>query len=126
MARKISVGIGIGTYQVKVVVTENVKNDSGEYVPQIIGTGASESRGLRHGYIINTNDAIKCVRQAVIQAEKSSGVKIKKAYIAVGGIGVSSIISKSTVPVSRADQEVTEFDIKNASSTAENDLPKVF
>jgi hypothetical protein len=43
MSRKISVGIGIGTYQVKVVVTENVKTENGEYTPQIIGTGASES-----------------------------------------------------------------------------------
>ncbi len=124
MSRKISVGIGIGTYQIKVVVTEDIKTENGEFSPQIIGTGIAESKGLRHGYIINVNDAVRCVKHAVAQAEKSSGMKIKRAYIAVGGIGLSSIVSKSTVPVAKADSEISELDVKNAIATAENDLPK--
>jgi ribosomal protein L15 len=39
MLRKISVGIDIGTYQIKVVVSESVLSDSGVYVPKIIATG---------------------------------------------------------------------------------------
>jgi cell division protein FtsA len=124
MARKISVGIGIGTYHIKVVVTEDIKTENGEYQHHIIGTGFAESRGLRHGYIININDTVRCIKHALMQAERSSGIKIKKAYIAVGGIGLSSIVGKGSVPVGRADSEVTDLDTKNVIAAAENDLPK--
>ena len=79
--RKIAVGIGIGTYQIKIVVTEDVKGENGEHYPKIIGTGFAESKGLRHGYIINISDATRCVRNAVAQAEKSAGIKIRKAFL---------------------------------------------
>ena len=46
MAKKISVGIDIGTYQIKVVVAEQSNNKDS---PNIIGTGFAESKGLRHG-----------------------------------------------------------------------------
>ncbi len=124
MARKISVGIGIGTYHIKVVVTEDLKNESGEHYPHIIGTGYAESKGLRHGYIININDVTRCVKSAVAQAEKSAKVKIKEAYIAVGGIGLSSAVTKGSVMTSRADSEITDLDVRNVLNAAENELPK--
>ncbi len=124
MARKISVGIGIGTYHIKVVVSEDVEGANGEHYPQIIGTGYSESRGLRHGYIINIGDVTRCVKEAVAQAEKSAKIKIKKAYTSVGGIGLSAIVGKGSVITSKADSEITELDVKNVIAQAENDLPK--
>ncbi len=124
MARKISVGIGIGTYHIKVVVTEDIKSENGEHYPQIIGTGFSESRGLRHGYIINKGDVTRCVREAVMQAEKTAKIKIKKGYISIGGVGLSSIVGKGSVMTSKADSEITDFDVKNVMNVAESDLPK--
>jgi cell division protein FtsA len=124
MSRKVSVGIGIGTYHIKVVVTEDVKGENGEHYPKIIGTGVAESKGLRHGYIINIADTTRCLKQAIANAEKSSGIKIKKAYLGIGGIGLSSVIGKGTAMTHRADSEVTETDVKNALAAAENDLPK--
>ena len=73
---KIAVGIDIGTYQVKVVVAE--QNNGLNSMPTIIGVGHAESKGLRHGYIINQNDAIRSIRKAIRQAERSSKTKIKK------------------------------------------------
>ena len=55
MMRNITVGIDIGTYQVKVVVAELVK-ESNKNTTKILGTGMTESKGLRHGYIINSAD----------------------------------------------------------------------
>ena len=78
MSRKITVGIDIGTYQIKVVVAEELR-EQGRSVPKIIGCGFEESRGLRHGYILNQNDAARSLRKAIAQAEKASGVRIKRA-----------------------------------------------
>ena len=122
MANQISVGIDIGTQEIKVVVTENSKTESGALVPHIIATGLAESKGLRHGYVIHAGEAARSVHQAILQAEKIAKIKIKRAYISVGGIGLGSITGKGIVTTTRADSEVTDADVKNALETAENEL----
>ncbi len=123
MSQKISVGIDIGTDQIKVVVAENAKTEDGNIAPHIIGLGYAESKGLRHGFITNMNDAVKSIRAAVSQAEKSAKIKIKKAYVSVGGVGLGGIPGKGLVTISKADSEITELDIRNVLNTAESELP---
>ena len=123
MARNIAVGIDIGTYQIKVVVAELGKEKT---TPHIIGMGFAESKGLRHGYIVNGSDAIKSIKQAVSQAEKIAKVPIKRAHISVGGIGLSSITSNGVTTVTRADLEITDLDIKKAIEVSKNEIPQSF
>lgn len=113
MAHNITTGIDIGTYQVKVVVTE-YGNDKNGNMPKIIGTGFAQSKGLRHGYIINSPDTIKSILAASVQAEKSSGIKIKKAFLSIGGVGLEEAHSRGSAVVARADSEITELDIEKA------------
>lgn len=122
MARNIITGIDIGTYQIKVLVTENIKEND-RTLPRIIGSGFSESKGLRHGYIINPSDALKSLSIAISQAEKSSGVKIKKAFLSVGGIGLSGVISQSSIIISRADSHITELDMEKVMEMCEHEIP---
>lgn len=119
MADRIITGIDVGTYQVKVVIVRVPSQKEARSLPQIIGTGYAESRGLRNGYIINETDVIRSVRSAVAQAEKSAGVEIKKAYVAMGGIGIDEITSKGEVITSRADSEITQVDIDKAMQDSE-------
>ncbi len=121
MLRNITVGIDIGTYQIRVVVSELVK-ENGKNTPKIIGTGLAESKGLRHGYIINSEDVTESIRAAVRIAEKTSGVKISKAFIAVGGIGLSGIVGSSSTVIGRADSQITELDIEKLTETCEKNL----
>jgi cell division protein FtsA len=121
MSRQISVGIDVGTYQIKVVVAENIKGDTNS-LPKVIGTGFVESKGLRHGYILNTTDVTRCLRIALDQAERTSKIKIRKAYISLGGIGLGSIMSKGSVMISRADSEITDLDVRNVLSVAESEI----
>ena len=122
MLRNITVGIDIGTYQVKVVIAELVKVD-GKHLTRIIGTGLTESKGLRHGYIINGADVTASIQSAVKLAEKTSGVKAHKAFIAVGGIGLSGMTSSASTIISRADSQITALDIEKVSKVCEEDLP---
>lgn len=123
MSQKFSVGIDIGTYQIKVVVSESVKNSDGTYIPRIIATGEAESKGLRHGYIVNIADVTRCIKLAVNQAEKKADIKIKRGYISIGGIGLSSLVSKGSVMITKADSEITELDVKNVLAEAESSIP---
>ena len=110
MARETTAGIDIGTYQIKVVIAEKIKKEDSSFIPKIIGTGIAESKGLRHGYIINTQDVAKGIRIAIAQAEKMSGVRVRQAYIAIGGIGLSSFTSNGSITVSRGDSEISDLD----------------
>ena len=122
MAKNIAVGIDIGTYQIKIVVVENVREDGRDNF-KIIGTGFAESKGLRHGYIINSGDTKRSLAIAIAEAEKTANIKIKRAFLSIGGIGVGSVISHGSIIIPRADSEITEIDIKNVLSVAESEIP---
>lgn len=122
MMHNITVGIDIGTYQIKVVVAELVKNGN-KNVPRIIATGLTESKGMRHGYILNVADVTASINTAVAQAEKTAGIKIRKAFVAIGGIGLQGITSTGSIVISRADLEITNLDINKVSEICEQDIP---
>lgn len=121
MSRTIAVGIDIGTSQVKVVVAESEGAGDRE-LPRVIGVGYSESRGLRHGYILNQTDALRSVKQAVAQAEKAAGVPIKRVVASIGGIGLGNITTVGTVVITKADSEVTELDVKKAIEVSRDEI----
>ncbi len=125
IGRSVAVGIDIGTSNIKVVVSEaDPKNERA--LPRIIGTGYAESKGLRHGYVTNLEETVKSIRAAVSQAEKSAGVPIKKAYISIGGVGVSAIVSSGAISTTKADSEITELDLKRACDESEKELPQAY
>lgn len=116
MAQRIAVGIDVGTYQVRVVVSRF--DDKERAYPRIVGTGYAESKGLRHGYIVNIDDVTRSIRAAAAQAEKTAGIKIKDAFLAVGGIGLDEVRSRGETIIARADAEVTDLDLEKAIDTA--------
>jgi cell division protein FtsA len=122
MSKSIAVGIDIGTSQTRVVVAEGAR-ERGRELPKVIGVGFAESRGLRHGHILNQTDAIRSVKQALSQASKAAGFEIKRAIVSVGGIGLSSAASSASVVISRADSEITELDVKKAVETSREEIP---
>jgi len=124
MSRNIITGIDIGTYQVKVVVSQ--QGAEGERLPRIIGVGIAESKGLRHGYITNPGEVVKSIKAAIAQAEKTSKMKIRKAFVAVGGIGLGSITATGTVIVSRADSEITALELKKVHEVCEHEIPPAY
>lgn len=119
MIRNISIGIDVGSSMTRVVVGEFLK---GEKTPKIIGVGESPTFGMRHGYIVSFADAVSCIKKAVQKAEETSGIKIKKAFVSIGGATLRGDISIGNTIVSKADSEVTNLDIQNAIADCENNL----
>ncbi len=139
IGRSYSVGIDIGTNQVKVIVADyssgESRNARGEKVasqgkseqsPRIIGTGIAETRGMRHGYITQIPEVAKSIRAAVDQAQKSAGVTIKRAFVSVGGIGLGAIIASGVVNTTKADSEITDLDVRRAIEESEKELPHLY
>ncbi len=117
---KIVTGIDIGSYQVKVVIAQQA--DDPRQPPLILGTGYAESRGLKHGYITSVADVSRSVAAAVAQASKASRVKVKRAYVGVGGVGLDEAFARGETVVERGDSQITERDIPRAIAASEKSL----
>lgn len=118
MSRRIATGIDIGTHQIKLVVVEEVVDKSGARSLHILGTGLAESRGLRHGYVVNKDEVTASIREAKRQAEAVARLPIRSAFLAVGGISLDEARATGSAIISRADQEITALDLEKAVSLA--------
>ena len=119
MPRRIATGIDIGTYQIKIVVVEEVidKRSNARQL-HILGTGLAESKGLRHGYIVNKEEVSACILKAKQQAEAAARVPIRSGFLAVGGISLDEARATGFAIISRADQEITSLDLEKAGKAA--------
>ncbi len=118
MKRRIATGIDIGTYQVKMVVVEELFDKHNGRQLRILGTGLAESKGLRHGYIVNKEEVSASILKAKQEAESVARVPIRTGFLAVGGISLDEARSTGFAIISRADQEITSLDIEKAGKVA--------
>lgn len=109
----------MGSAVTRVVVGEFAK---GETIPKIIGIGEAPSEGLRHGYITNLDEAVISIRKAVEHAERTSGIKIKRAFVSLSGTSQKSEIATGTAIITKADGEVTNLDVNKALEDCEENL----
>ncbi len=96
--------------------------EKGEKNPKIIGVGECETRGLRHGYIVDSALAVTSLKKALDMAEKSAGITIRRAFVAISGTTLRSNISSGMVVVSKADGEVTSLDVAKVLEDCEENL----
>lgn len=119
MKSRITTGIDVGTQAIRVVIAEWVEGDP---FPTVLGTGIAPSSGLRHGYVLHSDEARKSIRRALQEAEKSAKMQIKSAVLSVGGISLESTTSSATIAISRAENEVTSVDIDRVVALSEKEL----
>jgi cell division protein FtsA len=114
---RVYTGIDIGTYHVKVVIATPGANP--ELPMQILGTGTSSSRGLRHGYIIDTKEATKSIREALARASAATKLKVRSARVALGGVGLDEMRSTGEVTLTPSGGIVTDREIERALRESE-------
>lgn len=85
---------------------------------QIIGTGMSESAGMRQGYIVDLPDATATILAAKRQAEASAHMPIKAGFLAVGGVSLDESRGEAETIISRADAVITDLDIEKVRDGA--------
>jgi cell division protein FtsA len=120
MKQNVTVGIDIGTSTTRVVVVGERVGENG--LPVILGIGTSETKGLRHGYIVNRDDTLLGLKRAIKEAEIQSGIRVRHANIAIGGVGLDAQYSVGSSVVSRADGVIGKFDIEKAINDSESRL----
>ncbi len=117
MARRIYTGIDIGTYHIKVVIAAPGENP--DLPMQILGTGTASSKGMRHGYIIDTKEATKSIREALVRASQAAKIHVMKARVALGGVSLDEMRSTGDVTLTASGGVVTDRDIERALRESE-------
>jgi cell division protein FtsA len=115
--QKFYTGIDIGTFHVKVVIAAPAASPDAPM--QVLGTGTSSSRGLRHGYIVDTREASASIREAVQRASGAAKVKVTHARVAMGGVGLDEVRSVGDVTLTTSGGIVTERDMERAVRESE-------
>ena len=108
------VGIDVGTSKVCALMGE-VSRD-GRLT--IMGHGTVPASGLKKGVVINIDQTVRSIADAVERAERLSGWKIDRAFVGVGGQHVESLNSSGQVAVTAHHREVTREDINRAIDVA--------
>jgi cell division protein FtsA len=106
--------LDIGSFQVRVIVAE-VNQDG---TTQIVGVGTAESKGMKKGAIINIDQAVQSIREAVDHAERMVGIEISEVFVGVSGHHVSLQPSHGVVAVSSEDREISFHDIDRVLQAA--------
>lgn len=108
------VGLEIGTSKVCVVVGEGRPDGT----IKILGVGQAPSRGVRKGEIVDFETAMKCVHEAVVDAETKSDVMIKSVYVTIAGSHIDSFNNRGSVVLPEDRDEIDEQDIDDVKINA--------
>ncbi len=108
------VGLEIGTSKICVVVGEGRPDGT----IKILGVGQAPSRGVRKGEIVDFETAMKCVHEAVVDAETKSDVMIRSVYVAIAGSHIQSFNNRGAVALPEDRDEIDEQDIEDVKINA--------
>jgi cell division protein FtsA len=85
---------------------------------KILGVGQAPSRGVRKGEIVDFETAMKCVVEAVADAEQKSDVMVRSVYVAVAGSHIQSFNNRGCVILPEDREEIDEQDIEDVKISA--------
>jgi cell division protein FtsA len=108
------VGLEIGTSKICVVVGEGRPDGT----IKLLGVGQAPSRGVRKGEIVDFETAMKCVHEALVDAEQKSDVMIRSVYVAVAGAHIQSFNNRGCVILPDDRDEIDEQDIEDVKVSA--------
>lgn len=114
---EVVVGLDIGTSRIRAVIGEI--SEAGVF--QITGVGTSPSTGLRKGVVVNIENTVRAVSQAVEAAEMMSGIEATRCLIGVGGTHIDGLNSRGVVAVTgkgRDNREIGSEDISRVIDAA--------
>lgn len=100
------VSLDIGTSKIKVIIGE-VLNDS----LNIIGVGTAKSNGMKKGAIIDIDQTVHSIRNAVEQAERMVGMQIERVVVGVNGNHIQLQPCHGVVAVQSENREITDEDV---------------
>ncbi len=106
-------GIDIGTSKVVALIAETKESQL-----SILGFGCVESTGVKKGVIINIEDTVNAIAEAVSIAERMAGCEVKELYVGISGNHIKGITSKGMAAIKK--EEVSYDDVEKVIDIAKS------
>src|SRR4051794_175216 len=104
----IIVGLDIGT--TKIAAIAGRKNEFGKL--EILGFGRANSNGVQHGQVLNIDQTIKAIQQALLYcAESNPDLEINEVYVGVAGHHIKSLQTRGDIVRQEPDIEIKQWEI---------------
>jgi cell division protein FtsA len=100
------IGLDVGTSEVRCIVGA-VDPTSSEPKIAIVGHGRCDNSGMRKGLVVHLDEVAQAIHEAIIEAERMSGIRIENATINVNGAHVAGIDSRGVIAISTANREIS-------------------
>src|SRR5699024_9131986 len=110
---EVLVSLDIGTSYIKVIIGE-VLNDS----LNIIGVGEAKSTGMKKGAIVDIDQTVQSIHNAVEQAEHMVGMEIKTVRVGITGNHMQLQPCHGVVAVQSANRQSNEEDVARGTGAA--------
>lgn len=109
-------GLDIGTSSIKMLVAAQ-KEEDGSF--EIIFKSQEPSLGVRRGVVVDTDKVSRIIQILLEKTRTEVGRKINSVSANIGGSHLFCAFSRGTIAISRADQKVSEEDVKRVLQAAE-------
>ncbi len=104
----IIVGLDIGT--TKIAAIAGRKNEYGKL--EILGFGRANSNGVQHGQVLNIDQTIKAIQQALLNCgESNPDLEINEVYVGVAGHHIKSLQTRGDIVRQEPDNEIQQWEI---------------
>lgn len=107
--------VDLGTSKITCIIATRGDEDASL---RVVGVASVESKGVRKSQIVDIEDAIEAVTNAVESAERMAGLSIKEVWVSVSGLHIESQNSKGLVAVQNPDGEITSSDVTRVVEAA--------
>lgn len=105
----IIVGLDIGT--TKIAAIAGRKNEFGKL--EILGFGRANSNGVQHGQVLNIDQTIKAIQQALHNCyESNPELEISEVYVGIAGHHIKSLQTRGDMVRQEPDNEIQRWEIE--------------
>ena len=110
-------GVDVGTTKVAAVI-----GGRGAAMA-ILGAASTPCQGLRRGTVVDVEETIRAIAQAVSQAQQMAGVEVDSAWVGVTGQHMACLRTRAELVLPRAHRTVTPADIEKVTEAARGSVP---
>lgn len=104
----IIVGLDIGT--TKIAVIAGRKNEFGKL--EILGFGKANSNGVKHGQVLNIDETIKAIKQALENCmAQNPNLNIKDVYVGIAGHHIKSLQTRGDIVRENDEEEIVQSEV---------------
>jgi len=113
MIKNTLLGLDIGTTKISAAIL----GYDLEGQAHLLGTGISDSKGIKKGFVSNLDKLIDSISKAVQAAEDNAGEKVRRVVVNISGPSLVGKSQDGLIFLSRRGREITKRDVKKVIDT---------